>query len=118
MTSREFFVDRRRAEHPVFMRVLEAIPPTEVAYRPHGRSPSTQQLVWTLTHELRSCVEAATQFRTEWRGDDAPTFPEMLALFERWSNELTDVAERMDDASWNRTAQFYYKGRLVSEQPI
>jgi uncharacterized damage-inducible protein DinB len=34
------------------------------------------------------------------------------------SNELTDVAERMDDASWNRTAQFYYKSRLVSEQPV
>jgi uncharacterized damage-inducible protein DinB len=42
----------------------------------------------------------------------------MLALFEQWSNELTDVAARMDDVSWNRTAQFYYQGRLVSEQPV
>jgi uncharacterized damage-inducible protein DinB len=118
MTSREFFVDRRRAEHPVFLRVLEAIPATGLSYRPHDRSPSTQQLVWTLTHELRACLDAATQFRAEWRGDPAPSFPEMLALFEQWSNELTDVAARMDDASWTRTAQFYYKGRLVSEQPV
>ena len=118
MTSREFFVERRRAEHPVFLRVLQAIPVTGLSYRPHERSPSTEQLVWTLTHELHSCLEAATQFRGEWRGDAAPPFPEMVTLFEQWSNELTDVVSRMDDASWNRMAQFYYKGRVVSEQPV
>ena len=91
---------------------------TELSYRPHDRSPSTQQLVWTLTHELRACLDAATQFRAEWRGDSAPSFPEMLARFEQWSNELTDVVSRMDDASWNRVAQFSYQGRVVSEQPF
>ncbi|MFL5249188.1 MAG: DinB family protein, partial [Myxococcales bacterium] len=95
-----------------------AIPVTGLSYRPHERSPSTQQIVWTMTHELRACVEAATQFRAEWRGDAAPSYPEMLALFEQWSNELTDVAARMDDASWNRPVQFYYQGRLVNEQPV
>jgi len=118
MTSREFFVDRRRAEHPVFLRVLQAIPPAGVSYRPHERSPSTEQVVWTMTTELRSCLEAATQFRAEWRSDPAPSLGEMLSLFEQWSNELTDVVSRMDDATWNRTAQFYVQGRVVSEQPV
>jgi uncharacterized damage-inducible protein DinB len=118
MTSREFFVDRRRAEHPVFLSVLRAIPAAAVSYRPHDRSPSTEQLVWTLTHELRSCLDAATQFRAEWRGDTPPSFPEMLTLFEQWSNELTDVVSRMDEASWNRVVQFFYQGRVVSEQPV
>jgi uncharacterized damage-inducible protein DinB len=118
MTSREFFVDRRRVEHPVFLRVLQAIPATGVSYRPHDRSPSTEQVVWTMTTELRSCLEAATQFRAEWRSDPVPPLGEMLSLFERWSNELTDVVSRMDDATWNRTAQFYYQGRVVSEQPV
>ena len=118
MSSREFFVERRRAEHPVFMKVLEAIPETGLTYRPHERSPSTQDVVWTLAKELRSCVDAATQFRAEWQSDPAPALPEMLSRFEQWSNELTDVAARMDDASWNRTAQFFYQGRVVSEQPV
>jgi uncharacterized damage-inducible protein DinB len=118
MTSREFFVERRRAEHPVFLRVLEAIPATRLGYRPHDRSPSTEQLVWTLTKELRSCLDAATEFRAEWQGDPPPSLREMLSLFEQWSNELTDVVSRMDDASWSRTAQFYYQGRVVSEQPV
>jgi uncharacterized damage-inducible protein DinB len=118
MTSREFFVDRRRAEHPVFLRVLQAIPAAGVSYRPHERSPSTGQVVWTMTTELQSCLEAATQFRAEWHSDPAPSLGEMVSLFERYSNELTDVAARMDDESWNRTAQFYYQGRKVSEQPV
>jgi len=118
MTSREFFVDRRRVEHPVFLRVLQAIPAEGVSYRPHERSPSTAQVVWTMTMELRSCLEAATQFRTEWRSDPALSLGEMLSLFEQYSNELTDVVSRMDDATWNSTAQFYYQGRVVSAQPI
>ena len=118
MSSREFFVERRRAEHPVFMRVLESIPETGLTYRPHERSPSTEQIVWTMANELRSCVEAATQFRGEWHLDPAPPLAEMRSLFEQWSNELSDVVERMDDASWNRTAQFYYGSRMVSEQPV
>ena len=118
MTSREFFLERRRAEHPLFMKVLEAIPESGAAYRPHERSPSTEQLVWTLTNELRSCLGAATEFRGEWNTDPAPPVAEMRSLFEQWSNELTDVVSRMDDASWGRTAQFFYGGRMVSEIPV
>src|SRR5215212_1758715 len=118
MTSREFFVERRRAEHPVFMRVLEAIPESGLHYRPHDRSPSTQEVVWTLAKELRSCLDAATQFRAEWQADPPPSLDEMRSLFERWSNELTDVVDRMDDTAWNRTAHFYYNGRVVNEQPV
>lgn len=118
MTSREFFIERRRAEHPVFMRVLESIPESGVSYRPHERSPSTEDVVWTLTNELRSCLEAAKDFRAEWHVGPAPSLGEMRQRFEQWSEELTDVVSQMDDAAWNKTAQFYFGGRLVSEQPV
>ena len=42
----------------------------------------------------------------------------MVDLFERWSNELTEVVASMDEASWNRVAQFYNDGKVVSEQPV
>ena len=119
MTTREFYLERRRAELPVFLSVLRSIPAAQASYKPHERSPSTEQIVWTLTTELRSCLEAATHFRTEWRGGEPrPPLSEMLALFEQWSNELTDAVARMDDASWNRVAQFHYGGKVVSEQPV
>ena len=42
----------------------------------------------------------------------------MVQLFEQRSNELIDRVSKMDEASWNRTAQFYYNGKVVSEQPV
>ena len=118
MSLREFYLERRRAELPVFLRVLRSIPADRLSYTPHDRSPTAEQLIWTLTSELRSCLEAATQFRAEWRGDAAPPLEEMLALFEQWSIALTDAVATGDDASWNRIAQFYYNGKVVSEQPV
>jgi len=118
MTLREFYVERRRAEHPIFLRVLKSLPRDRVDYKPHERGPSAQQIVWTMTSELLSCLEAAKDFRTQWHGGPMPAFDEMLALFEQRSSELTDVVASSDDAAWNRVAQFNYNGKLVSQQPV
>jgi uncharacterized damage-inducible protein DinB len=118
MTLREFYLERRKAEAPAFMKVLKALPADHLTYKPHERSPSAEQVVWTLTGELRACVDVVTQNRAEWKVQPPPPLPEMLELFERWSNELTDHVFRMDEESWNRIAQFYYNGKVVSEQPV
>jgi uncharacterized damage-inducible protein DinB len=118
MTLREFYLERRRAEVPVFIRVLKSLPTDRLSYKPHDRSPSAEQLVWTLTSELRACLDAVTQNKAEWKVQPPPPLNEMLELFERWSNELTDLVSKMDEASWNRVAQFYYGGKVVSEQPV
>jgi len=118
MTSREFYLERRRAEVPVFLRVLKAVPADQLSYKPHDRSPSAEELIWTLTKELKSCVDAASQQRAEWNSQPPPPFNEMLQLFEQWSNDLTDVVAGMDETKWSKTAQFFYNGKMVSEQPI
>jgi uncharacterized damage-inducible protein DinB len=41
----------------------------------------------------------------------------MIALFEQRYNELTERVAAMDEEAWNRTAKFYYEGKVVSEQP-
>src|SRR3982751_213019 len=107
MSSREFYLERRRSEHPVFVRVLQAIPADRADYKPHERSQSAAEIAWTMTNELRSCIDAAATGRGEWKTDPPPPLPEMVQLFERLSNELSDTIEKMDDASWERVAQFY-----------
>ena len=118
MSMREFYLERRRAEYPVFLRVLKAVPSDRLDYKPHERSPSARQVLWTMTGELSSCIEVVTQRRAEWRSQAPPPFDEMLRLFEQWSNELTDLVAKLDDDSWNHVAQFYVNGKVVSEQPI
>jgi uncharacterized damage-inducible protein DinB len=118
VTLREFYIDRRRAESPAFLRVLKELPTDAVDYKPHERSPTAQQLVWTLTSELKACLDVVTQNKTERQSLPPPPLPEMVQLFEQWSNELKNCVSKMDEASWNRTAQFYYNGKVVSEQPV
>lgn len=119
MTLREFYVERRRAELPVFLSVLKALPVERMDYRPSERCPSAERLVSTLTWELQSCLEVAKEYRTEYHGGDPqPALAEMLELFEKRSNELIDVVARMTEEDWNRVAQFYYGGKVVSEQPV
>jgi len=118
MSTRLFFLERRKAELPVFLKVLRALPADRLDYRPHERSPSAQQLVWTLTMELRSCVEAAQSGRTEWRMEPAPGLEKMLAIYEQHHQDLVRTVESMDDAAWERPAQFFFNGKMVSEQPV
>jgi len=118
MTNREFYLQRREAEFPVFMSVLKALPKDEIGYKPDERCPSAEQLVWTITGALKSCIDAAKDNKAEAPTPEHPPLSEMLDMFERWSKELTEQVERMDDDAWDRKAQFYYNGKMVSEQPV
>jgi uncharacterized damage-inducible protein DinB len=117
MTSREFHLERRKAELPIFLAVLKSLPADRLDYKPHDRSPSAEQLVWTLTSELRTCLEVVKENRTEWRQEPPPSFEEMLKRFEQWSEELIALITAMDESSWNRVAKFFYSGKVISEQP-
>ena len=118
MTLREFYLQRQQAEFPVFMKVLKALPKDRLSYKPDERSPSAEQLVWTLTSELSACLDVAKTNQAAWKSLPPPPLDEMIEMFERWSNELTDLVSKMDEESWDRTAKFYYDGKVVSEQPV
>ncbi len=117
MTTRDFFLQRRQAELPAFVRVLKAVPKDQLSYKPHERSPSAEQLVWTLTSELASAIDVVNTRRAEWKSLPSPPLEEMLRLFEERAKELYESVSRMDEESWERFAQFYFEGKLVAEQP-
>ena len=100
------------------MNVLQALPKDRLSYKPDERSPSAEQLVWTLTWELNACLDVVKTNQAEWKTLPPPPIDEMLDKYERWSKELTDFVSKMDEASWDHTAQFYYEGQMVSEQPV
>lgn len=118
MTSREFWLERRRAENPVFLKVMQSVPADRADYRPHERSPSAQQIMWTMTNELRSCLMVVRENRGEWRTDPLPPFDEMQNLFEKSLNELTEAVGKIDDDAWSSSAKFYVNGKQVNEMPV
>lgn len=117
MTNREFYLERRKMEVPVFLNVLRALPANRMDYKPHDRSPSAEQIAWTLTGELASCIDVVKQGRAEWKTEPAPPLAKMIELFEQRSAELTELISKMPESAWDAPAQFFYQGKMVSEQP-
>jgi uncharacterized damage-inducible protein DinB len=117
MTTREFYLQRRQAELPAFLRVLKALPKDRLSYKPHERSPSAEQLVWTLTRELDSCLDVVREHRSERKVQQPLPVDQMLQLFGERANELVDRVSGMNEESWERFAQLYFNGKLVFEQP-
>jgi len=118
MDEREYFRARRRAELPVFVRVLRALPADKLDYRPHERSPSAAQIVWTLTSELRGCCQLAAAGQIDWKPTPPPTLDEMIAGFERHHADLDALVARLDGESWQRPGRFFVGSRVAMEQPV
>jgi uncharacterized damage-inducible protein DinB len=118
MDVREFYVDRLKQEFPAFIKVLKALPEQSLAYKPHERSPSAEQLVWTLAAEQAACVEFAEKARYEWKATPPPPLEEMIALFERAHTELVAQVSKMDDAAWERQGTLIFDGKVMMEPPV
>jgi len=116
MTLRDFYLKRAKAEFPVFLKVLKALP-KDLSYKPHDRSPSAEQLVWIVTSELKALIEVIDTGKSEWKNVTPPDLDEMIAMYEKWSTELLDKVAKLDGAAQEKNAQFLYQGTVVMERP-
>jgi uncharacterized damage-inducible protein DinB len=118
MDDREFFCKRHRAEFPTFMKVLEAMPVDQFDYRPHARSPSALDLVWTLANEMAACTTMIDSGEVRWDPPPAPLPREALRIFHANYEALDARVNRLGDETWRRPSKLYVGGELVMEQPL
>ena len=97
MTILEFLGSRRKAEYPVFAKVLKAMPTGRFDYRPHERSPSAAEIVWTLARETKACCDIVDTGQFNWVAETPPADPEaILSAFQKHYAALDDRIDRMD----------------------
>ncbi len=118
MNSREFFSQRLRAEKPVFVRVLRALPPGEAGYRPHPKSMAAGDLAWLLADELHDACEVVERGEVNYVQKPAPSLEESAGAYERNAAELETLVEKLDDAAWEGKARFAMGGKVVWEAPL
>jgi uncharacterized damage-inducible protein DinB len=118
MDDREFFCKRHRAEFPTFMKVLEAMPVDQFAYRPHERSPSALDLVWTLANEMAACTTMIDSGEVRWDPPPAPLPREALRVFHANYEALEERVNRLGEEVWRRPSKLYVGGDLLMEQPL
>src|SRR5262249_880326 len=109
--NREFFIRRWEQEYPGFKRVISALPPGELDYRPHSRSRSAGELVAFLVSIEQGCIdlctskESAYNTKMRWHPADRPaTLEEMIAAYERHHKALAAKLSELDDNIWNHAA--------------
>jgi uncharacterized damage-inducible protein DinB len=119
MTIREFLQSRRKAERAVFVNVLKALPKERFDYRPHERSPSAADIVWTLARETMMCCHLVDAGKFNWLAETPPADPEtILSAFEKHYADLDDRIARLSESGWQNKAQLMIDGKLYREAPV
>jgi uncharacterized damage-inducible protein DinB len=118
MTLREFFLERFKAERPTFLRVINAVPMDRRDYTPNERSATAEGLIWKLTSELQTCLDAVVDHKGDWGMTAGPSMEEMIERYRRISDELETRVTKMTEDEWMQTAKFYFNGQFVYDQPV
>jgi uncharacterized damage-inducible protein DinB len=119
MDMREFLESRRKAEYPTFVNVLKAMPRDRFDYRPHERSPSAAEIVWTLVRETKACCALIDEGRVNWTAEAAPADPEgIISEFQKQYEALSERMSSLNHSGWENKAQLMIDGTLYREAPV
>jgi uncharacterized damage-inducible protein DinB len=119
MTMREFLESRHKAEYSTFVKVLKALPKERFDYRPHERSPSAAEIVWTLARETKASCDLIDRGQVNWTAEPAPGDPEaILSAFHAQYAALDDRIGRLSETSWQNKAKLLIEGKLYREAPV
>jgi uncharacterized damage-inducible protein DinB len=119
MDDRDFFVQLRDQERGAFSRVLKALPPDRLDYRPHPRSRSAAELVWLFVCEEAGNLDFINKGMLEWK-EEPPrgTLTEMIAAYERHVAAVSARLATLDESAWARPAQLLVGGQVVMNVPL
>ena len=81
MSTREFFIERFKAERPAFLNVIRALPQDKLDYKPHERNSTAGQdvfHVWRHQYQLQREGRLEGWYRGLQHGDD-PLVAEMVS---------------------------------------
>ena len=118
MKHREHLAEYFKAEKPKFIKVLQAVPPDKADYKPHPRSSSAADIAWLLASELQDACELIDHGKVDFALKPAPPLKESVAAYERNVAELEKRLAKMDDAAWEKKAQFFMDGKVAWESPL
>src|SRR5262245_1700047 len=111
LNNREFFIRRWEQEFPGFLQVLRALPPDQLAYRPHPRSRSAGELAALLVSLQQGSIDLCTSQRSSYNAsmrwhpvDRAATLDEIIATYELHHHQLAEKLYKLDDTAWDLQA--------------
>ncbi|HZM97425.1 MAG TPA: DinB family protein [Vicinamibacterales bacterium] len=115
---REYYSQRIKAERPVFVKVMKAVPPDQGDYKPHPRSTSSGDLLWLLATEIHDACTLIDHGEVSYVYKPSPGVSESVAAYEKHSAELETRLASLDDAKWESNARFMMDGKPLWETTL
>jgi uncharacterized damage-inducible protein DinB len=118
-TVRDLFAESFKSERPKFVRVFQAVPPKEAGYKPHPKSNSAADIVWMIASEWGDAAELIRHGKVNYAPPKATAnLGDAVALFEKNAGAVEKGLEGMNDAAWEKKAQFLMGGNVAWEAPL
>jgi hypothetical protein len=118
-TARELFAESFKAEKPRFLRVLQAVPGDKSGYRPHEKNSCAGDIVWLIASEWGDACELIDKSKVDFVLRPAPAdVRDSIAEFEKNAGAIEKRLGRLDDAAWEKNAQFFMDGKVAWEAPL
>jgi uncharacterized damage-inducible protein DinB len=118
MSTKEFFIQRWEAEQAAFRKVLAALPADQLHYTPHERSTKAGNLAWQLADEQRGMIDLIERGETTFEPKPHPPHDEILAEWDRATEELRKTLAAADDAALAKPGKFIFGGAPVWEDKV
>ena len=118
-TIQEYFLHRWDMEQPKFVAVMRAMPGDRLDYRPHEKSTAAGALAWQIVEEQRLLSEMIDSGKILWSMRPMPSTPDAIAdAYETATNELRPRITNIDEATWNKEAQFLFGEHVVGTSTV
>jgi uncharacterized damage-inducible protein DinB len=115
---RQQFIDALGREHEKTLRVVEAYPADQSELKPHPRSNSARQLVWTFALE-ELLIQKALKNELQIGGGfpPAPSWAEVIAAFKKNHAEVTAALANARPEDFEGTVQFPTGPKTMGDFP-
>ncbi len=118
-TTRQYFAECFKSEKPKFLAVFAAVPQDKASYRPHEKSMSAADIVWLIAGEWGDACELVDKSQVSFVMKPPPaSVRDAAAAFEKSAAGIEKRLEKLDDAAWEKKAQFLMDGKVAWEAPL
>ena len=119
MTNREFFLQRRSVEVPLFVRVFNAVPVNKLDWRPEPKARTARELIGHIIGHEQDVIEllgtGVIHHRMQIEFGDVP---QAVGLYEQACREAETALTAMTDAAWDAVpSKFIIGDDVLMEMP-
>jgi uncharacterized damage-inducible protein DinB len=118
MSTRSFYLNLLTDEYPRFRKVIEAVPAAKLDWQPEPKARTARQLIGHLIGHNQDLVELCCDAVIHHRNQvPFQTVPEALELYDQSYDDLKAQLAGMDDAAWDKPAEFFVGDHLIMAAP-